>query len=363
MTKGTVAIGRRSVLAGAAAAGAVMTLGAPALRAQERSLKVGTYGGYFEDSFKKHIYPAFTKATGIKVDSVAEPTGEQWLLQLQQAAMAGQAPADVSMMANVPRIRGATAQLWAPLDEAKVPNAKNVLPTFLARYEGEKLYGVGAVSWFITLVTNTNVYKEAPGSWQALWDPANRDRVGLLALASNSFLVEITARTFFPDQPNLLDSEEGIMKALNKLAEVKPNVKLWYRDEGQFQAQLQAGEIPMGQYYHDVAGLAAKDGHPVRSTFPKEGGVVDSGFWCVSKASKKLEEAHAFIDYMCQPEVQATLARQVGTAPVVPKALTGLSDAEFNAVSSEIAPIIPKYQMYLERGDWLAQKWTEMITA
>lgn len=363
MTNGTVGIGRRSVLAGAAAAGAVMTLGAPAIRAQERSLKVGTYGGYFEDSFKKHIYPAFTKATGIKVDSVAEPTGEQWLLQLQQAAMAGQAPADVSMMANVPRIRGATAQLWAPLDEAKVPNAKNVMPTFLARYEGEKLYGVGAVSWFITLVTNTDVYKAAPSSWAALWDPVNRDRIGLLALASNSFLVEITAKTHFADQPNLLDSEEGIMKALGKLAEAKPNVKLWYRDEGQFQAQLQSGEIPMGQYYHDVAGLAAKDGHPVRSTFPKEGGVVDSGSWCVSKASKKMEEAQVFIDYMCQPAVQATLSREVGTAPVIPKALTGLSDVEFAAVSSETAPIIPKYSMYLERGDWLAQKWTEMITA
>ena len=135
---------------------------------------------------------------------------------------------------------------------------------------------------------------------------------------------------------------------MRKLAEVKPNVKLWYRDEGQFQQALQSGEIPMGQYYHDVTGLAAADGHPVRSTFPKEGGVLDSGSWSVTKASeqtkrpkvdvhhfdllKKLEEAHVFINYMSQPEIQAKLSRKVGTAPTVKRSVLDLTDAEFDAV-------------------------------
>lgn len=50
------------------------------------SLKVGVYGGYFKDSFDKHIFPDFTKETGIKIESIAEPTGEAWLVQLEQAA-------------------------------------------------------------------------------------------------------------------------------------------------------------------------------------------------------------------------------------------------------------------------------------
>ncbi|MDX1432259.1 MAG: extracellular solute-binding protein, partial [Gammaproteobacteria bacterium] len=182
----------------------------------------------------------------------------------------------------------------------------------------------------------------------------------LLALVSNSFLLEITARTWFGGT-EMLSDEEGIMKALNKLAEVKPNVKLWYRDEGQFQQALQAGEIPMGQYYHDVTGLAAAEGQPVRSTFPQEGGVLDSGSWCVSKASKALEPAHVFINYMCQPSVQATLSRKVGTAPTIKRELMDLTPAEFDAVASDIPPIIPRYDMYEERSDWLNQQWTEMI--
>src|SRR3546814_3862310 len=95
-------------------------------------------------------------------------------------------------------------------------------------------------------------------------------------------------------------------------AEGKPNVRLWYRDEAQFEQALKSGEIPMGQYYHDVTGLAAADGHPVRSTFPKEGGILDSGSWALSRASEKAEEAHVFIDYMSQPAIQATMSRKVG---------------------------------------------------
>ncbi|WP_046119685.1 ABC transporter substrate-binding protein [Ensifer aridi] len=351
---------KRRTLLGAGLAGASMLAMPTVLRAQDRSLKVGVYGGYFKDSFDKNIFPEFTKATGIAVESVAEPTGEAWLVQLEQAARAGQAPADVSMMSQVAMLKGQATELWTPIDMAKIKNASNLLDRFVNKYPDGRVAGVGAVSWYITLVTNTNVYKEAPTSWAAFWDPANADKLGLLALVSNSFLLEVTAKTFMGGT-NALDTEEGILKTFEKLAEVKPNVRLWYRDEAQFEQALKSGEIPMGQYYHDVTGLAAADGHPVRSTFPKEGGIQDSGCWALSRASQKAEEAHIFIDYMCQPSIQATLSRKVGTSPTVKRESTDLTDKEFSAVSSDIEPIVPRYDLYQTKSDWLNQKWTELI--
>lgn len=353
-------VSRRSILRGSAAG--VSLLAMPSvLRAQGGSLKIGVTGGYFKDSFDKYIFPEFTKATGIEVESVAEPTGEAWLVQLHQAAKAGKAPADVSMMAQVPLLKGMSTELWTPLDMAKIPNSSNLIERFLNKYPDGRVAGVGAVGWYTTLVTNTEVYKQPPTSWQALWDPTNLDKLGLLALVSNSFLLEVTAKTFFGGT-NLLDTEEGILKALDKLAEVKPNVRLWYRDEGQFQQALKSGEIPMGQYYHDVTGLAAKEGQPVRSTFPKEGGILDSGSWAVSKASSKGDEAHVYINYMCQPQIQSLLARKLGTAPTVRRELLDLTAEEFAAVSSDIEPIIPRYDLYISKTEWLNQKWTEMTT-
>ncbi len=352
-------ISRRGVLSAGVAAAGVLAMPA-VLRAQDKSIKIGVYGGYFKKSFDEHIFPAFTKATGIAVESVAEPTGEAWLVQLEQAARAGQAPADLSMMAQTATLKGQASDLWTPLDTSKFKHYNDLLPRFINKYPDGRVAGIGAVAWYITLVSNTDVFKEAPTSWAAFWEPDKKDKLGLLALASNSFLLEVTSKTFMGGT-NALDTDEGLEKAFAKLAEVKPNVRLWYRDEAQFEQALKSGEIPMGQYYHDVTGLAIADGFHVRSTFPKEGGIQDSGNWVLSKASKKVDEAHIFIDYMTQPSIQGLMSRKVGTAPTLERKVLDLSDKEFAAVSSEIEPIIPRYDLYVSKADWINQKWTEMI--
>ncbi len=149
------------------------------------------------------------------------------------------------MMAQVAMLRGQKTKLWMPLDLTKIPNHKNLLPVFVHKYPDGKVDGIGAVSWYITLVSNTNVFPEAPKSWGDMWAADKKDKLGLLALASNSFLLEITATTFFGGT-KVLDTKEGIQKVLDKLAELKPNVKLWYRDEAQFEQALQVRRDPHG---------------------------------------------------------------------------------------------------------------------
>ena len=58
---------------------------------------------------------------------------------------------------------------------------------------------------------------------------------------------------------------------------------------------------------------------------------------------RRSEEAHIFIDYMCQPAIQATLARKVGTSPTVKRDSMDLTAEEFAAVSSDIDPVIPRF--------------------
>ncbi|GAA6159909.1 ABC transporter substrate-binding protein [Ruegeria sp. HU-ET01832] len=352
-------LSRRRFLGTAAATGAA-TLAAPAIVQAAQPLKVGTYGGFFEDSFKQFIFPEFTKATGIEVNSVAVPTGETWLVQIKNAARAKTAPADVSLMAGIPRSQGADQKVFKALDDSKIPNLANMSDTFQDRYDDGNLFGVGAVSWYITLCTNSDEIPQAPDSWAALWDETYKDQIGLLGLASNSYMLEVTATTFFGGT-DILDTKDGIQQVFDKLSEVVPNVRLWYKDEGAFQQALQDGEIPMGQYYHDVAGLAAAEGFPVVSTFPKEGGIVDSGYWIVPEHAKPLDEIHAFIDFIAAPETQALLSRNVGTAPVIDPSLTDLTAEELAAVSSPEAPIVPRYDVYKEHANWISDTWNQMI--
>ena len=118
----------------------------------------------------------------------------------------------------------------------------------------------------------------------------------------------------------------------------------------------------MGQYYHDVTGLAASQGQPVRSTFPAGGrGARIPAPGACPRRRRPWTEAQVFIDYMCRPGIQAKLSRKVGTAPTVRRDLLDLTDEEFAAVASDIPPIIPRYDLYASEDDWLNQKWTEMI--
>ena len=192
-------LSRRRFLGTAATGAAALAIPSIA-RAQKAPIKVGTYGGFFEDSFREYIFPDFTAATGIDVNSIAVPTGETWLVQIANAARAKQAPADVSLMAGIPRQRGKDQKLFQTLDESKIPNLANIPDAFQDRYPDGSLMGVGAVSWYITLCTNTEEISETPTSWADMWDPKYEDTLGILALPTNSYMLEITATTFLAAQ-------------------------------------------------------------------------------------------------------------------------------------------------------------------
>ena len=351
---------RRRFLAGTAATASVLAMGTYLRRAHAASpLRVSAYGGYFEDSLSEFIYPDFSKDTGIAIESISQEGGFSWFTVIETGANAGNPPTDITMAGGQAPRRA--PHVFQALDESKLPNAKNVPEELLHRKKDGSLDAVAVLAWYTTFVTNTETYADAPKSWADAWGPEFKDSLGWGAEADSSYLLDITAVTFFGGQ-DILNTREGLLTVMKKAAELKDNVTLWYRDEGSFQQALQSGEIPAGQYYHDVTLQMVADGFPVRSTFPKEGGVIDFGSWGLAMGSSKSDEAHVFIDYCCTAEIQAKISRSLGTAPVIPRHLMDLTDEEFAAVSSDIPPIIPAYSIYVNDGDWIAEKWKELIT-
>ncbi len=360
MAKNKFRTSRRQFLGASAATAGALAVGTYLPRAWAADpLRVSSYGGYFEDSLSEYIYPDFTKDTGIELESISQEGGFSWFTVLETGAKAGNPATDVTMAGGQPPRRA--PQVFQPLDESRLPNTKNVPDYLLHRKPDGALDAVAVLAWYTTFVTNTEVYPEAPTSWADAWGPEFKDALGWSAEADSSYLLDITAVTFFGGQ-DIMNTREGLEKVMQKAAELRPNVTLWYRDEGSFQQALQTGEIPAGQYYHDVTNLMAADGFPVRSTFPKEGGVIDFGSWGLVTGSKMGDAAHVFIDYCCTPEIQAKITRSLGTAPTIPRELMDLTDEEFAAVSSDIPPILPAYDVYIAEGDWIDERWKELIT-
>jgi putative spermidine/putrescine transport system substrate-binding protein len=235
---------------------------------------------------------------------------------------------------------------------------------FIREADDGSVAGIGAVSWFITLVSNTERVQDSPDSWTAFWDSQWENELALLKNAGNSFLLETTAATYF-DGYDILGTQDGILEVMAKLQEVKGNVKLWFRDEAQAQQAYNTGEVSLGQFYHDITEFAASQGEPLRSVFPTEGAILDSGFWHISANSEEVAACHAFINYMCQPEIQAELARTLGTSPVAIKDTMDLTEEEYTAVSGPgpQAALRPLYEIYDKWEDWIDQRWSELIVS
>ena len=329
------------------------------------TIKVGTYGGFFEENFRK-IYPKFTEEFDVEVESVSQPTSEVWVVQLQQAiAAGGTPPADVSMLSGVGLQRAINGDILATYQTSDIPTSENLAEDYIKTDDEGNVVGVGGLSWYITLVSNTDRVKESPDSWTAFWDPQWENELALLRNAANSFLIEITAATHF-DGYDILQTQDGVLEVLHKLQEVKPNVKMWFRDEAQAQPAYNEGEVSLGQFYHDITLFAASEaggGAPLRSVFPTEGAILDSGFWSISKTTESLGACVAFVDWMCRPEIQQELGLTLGTIPSTKRDTLTMTDEEYEAVAGpgpEVA-LRPEYEIYDKWEDWIDQNWTELI--
>lgn len=322
-------------------------------------LTVSAWGGFFEETLAAEIYPGFTAETGITVKSIAQPEDSAWMTQLMAASRAGQAPADLSLVVDEVLIRGNEVGLWAELDPANMAGTNDLLEGYVKLNDAGNAYAVGALAFYTTFVTNTDFAADAPASWTELWEEKWDGKLGIVT-TPNSGLLEVTATTFFGGV-EIMETREGLEQVIAKIAELKPQVSLWYRDEGQFQQQLENGELNAGLYYHDVTMLSVWDGLPVASTFPAEGGIVSDAYWVVPRDSENIAAAEKFLDYMSRPETQALMARMMGTTPIVPRGSMDLSDEEFAAVGSDIEPIRVQTHIHLREGDWLETKYQEMI--
>lgn len=359
----TACIQRRTVLKGSVAAtvGTVLTLGAPAIRAAREPLKIGSWGGFFEEVLAAKLYPEFTAATGIEVHSVGTPIGDAQVVQLQQAIRAGSVPLDVSAFIPIPIERAANADILVPLDLKRIPNA-GLLPGDVGIHANASGVPDGA-AWFFyynILVSLREDFPTQPTSWRELWEPRNAGLIAIMAQPEISNLIDITAATYFDGKASL-QYRDDILQVLAKIGEMAPNVKLWYRDEAQFQNGLETGELPIGIYYNDVATVAQAAGIEIDRTFPEEGAVKNPGYWAISRNSELIDEAHEFINYSLDPAVQSLLARELGGGPVVPREATDLSDEEWGRVSTDGPTIIPEYRLYTELGDWTATEFSRVI--
>ena len=322
------ALNRRTVLKGAAAAvgAAAIGLPAPAVHAA-RSIKIGVYGGYFKDSFDEFIFPEFAAASGIEVESVAEPTGETWLVQIRNAAKAGVAPADVSMVGGIHAAarRRRTALDAARRGEGAQQPASISSEPFVHRYDdGRLLRRRRGLLVHHLLHQHRHLSRAADLLGRHVGSAASTtDSLGLLALSTNSYSAgDHGRRPTSTRHALILQTKEGLDRRSSPSSpRSSPTCGSGTRTRAPSSKPCRTAKMPMaGQYYHDVSqpGPRPTASRCARPSPRKAAWSIPERLGRVSKASEKKEEARGLHGlHFVSRTSRRKLSRKVGTAPVM----------------------------------------------
>src|SRR5438874_9781676 len=239
-------ISRRQLLGAGAALGAVALLPASG-RAQSKQLVAATFPGTWNEAHRQFLAPAFTKRTGASVTQSILLGNDQ--LSRLTAAKGGKPPFDVALFDRPQVLDAAKQGLIVEYPAAKSANYKDVLPEF------QDKWGPCISMQIIGLGYNPKKIKTPPVSWEALWDPQYKGRVGLTALNSQlgiAFLAEINRLRG--------GNEENFEPAFKALKELLPNVGAIGDNLGAYATLWQQEQVDIAPYnFNFVHTIKGKD--------------------------------------------------------------------------------------------------------
>ena len=284
---------RRTMLAGS---GLMASAFPRMVRADGRSLVAATYPGTWEESQRQFLKPAFAKRTGASVTQSIILGVDQ--LSRLTAAKGGQPPFDVALL-DMPQVGDAVRLgLIQEYPAAKSPNYKDLLPEF------QNKWGPRVSMQIVGIGYNPEKIKTPPKSWEDLWDPKYKGRVGLTALNSQlgiAFLAEI----------NRLHggAEANFDPAFAALRTLLPNVGAIGVNLGAYATLWQQEQIDIAPYnFNFVQTLKSKD-VAVELAIPTTGAVGwYTSMHLVANAAEP-ELAVDYIDTALDPAVQAAMAK------------------------------------------------------
>lgn len=292
---------RRSFLTmmGAAAAAGVS---APGMARAATTITVLNWQGYGTD--EKWAVKAFADKTGIQVVHDYFSSEPEMLTKLRT----NPGVYDVVLINSARSQQAAGEGLLTEVDFSKLPNASGLsseLRNHANLKTNGKIYGVPWV-WGITALAIREGGK-APSSYAALGDPAYAGRVALF----DDAVTGVAIGAFLTGQD--MNHPTNLAAITEKLKTFKPNVKLLWSSEDQWNKSFAAKEFDLSVYWSGASVRSRRNSKlPVEFVVPKEGGVGWLDSLSVPATARNPDAGRAFINYMIDPDFYVEWATKVG---------------------------------------------------
>ncbi|MCR8923494.1 spermidine/putrescine ABC transporter substrate-binding protein [Dasania sp. GY-MA-18] len=307
-TKSTIMKSRRDFIKAASAASGIAALGgvAPMLMSKKanaapREMTLLAWYGHGE----KDIVEAFEQANNCKVKAKYYTGGDNMLALIAQSPP-GTYDVVLSDAEYVLQLK--EAGFVEKLNPSDYP-FDDYWPEFQrfgGHWSGKELYSVALRFGFLGVSYNSeNISEKEAMSYSLLWDEKLKGRVGHF----DWHLPNLGCMSMYMGNPNPYDINQKKFEALtSKTMEIRSQVNGFYDYGGTF-SSLKNGQIQAMCGIGDwITGVLQKDGSPVRTVIPEEGGLQWTESLCIGKNAKNHDLARKFIQYMSSPEGQVRSA-------------------------------------------------------
>ncbi|HMT13961.1 MAG TPA: spermidine/putrescine ABC transporter substrate-binding protein [Aestuariivirga sp.] len=291
---------RRSLLKGTGAAFAGLVLSPRfAMAEEEKKLSFYNYDTYIGET----TLDDFNKATGIEVKLDLFADGDELFTKLK----AGNPGYDVIVPTSNVVERMVKANMLMPLDHAKIPNMKNIDPSFLnPTFDPGRKYSLPYQWGTVGIGYRKSKVEGAPDSWKWLLDDEKyAGRIALLGDQEHAIGAALKYLGFSYNSTNI----DELNKARDLLIKGKKLVKKYADDNGQ--DLLAQGEVDLTMEYNgDIAQVMTED-DDLSYVIPKEGSNVWEDTIAIPTGAPHPENAHAFINYIFDGEVGKGITKTI----------------------------------------------------
>ena len=350
---------RRSFLRTAGIAAVGVSFGGAARRGwaqEEKRLNVYNWDTYIGET----TLSSFTDATGIEVQYDLYANNEELFAKLQ----AGNPGYDVIFPSDYMVATMIAKGMLVELDHSKIPNMSHIDPdpnfTDPPFNPGLK-YGLPYM-WGTVGIGYRKSVVETPSSWADVLDSDKYSgRIALLADMRSVMGIALKYLGYSMNSTN----EEEVAKARDLLIKQKPHIKSFAEDNGQ--DLLLSGEVDICmEWSGDIVSAAAED-DDIDYVVPQEGGIVWVDCACIPTGAPHPENAHAFLNYINDPEVNAEIANTIrfATANKGAKEFINSEDLENPSIYPP-ADVVAKSEALVDVGDFTPvydRAWTEIQAA
>lgn len=242
------------------------------------------------------VLTLFTEETGIDVVYEEFETNEIMYPKISSGAIAY----DVVCPSDYMIQRMIENNLLAKIDFDNVPNIKYIGETYMdqsKQFDANNEYSVPYCWGTVGILYNKTMVKEPVDSWSILWDEKYKDEILMQDSVRDAFGVTLK---YLGYSLNSTDLDE-LQEAKDMLIKQKPLVQAYVVD--QVRDKMIGNEAALGVIYSGEAIYTQWENENLEYVIPKEGSNVWIDSWVIPKNAKHKDNAEAFINFLCKPEI------------------------------------------------------------